>query len=425
MVLHKEKEDAYSQAVASGKYNRENGIHGKYDNVRIYWEDKVTRFFLRPYLEHLIQLRVKTGKKIRILDLGCGSGDGYELLTDINRSDSKLSDNEIHLITDDNLDHYKGIEINKDLLNQNVERWGENSKMQCVWGDFSQGLPVEKTEQPFDIYLTSYGALSHLNEEKTVRLFVDIVNHAENGSILVGDWLGRFSYEWQQLWNNDLSKEFWMDYVISYIYPAQFRDKVELASLNLRLLCQEEINRIIKRVREESGVKLELECLFDRSIFVGRHMDTGDYNLYLKSKQLRRMVNSLFELNYRTDLNQLLIEYHPHSEMSFLNKFFDQLQFCWNKLIQHTKQLLLEYDEDYGDKVNNKTKEITTYPDALLNAMQRMDQTMKGIKYFQQDDLRANIIEPQLAYVLRNLEISLQRGIGTGHSIIGIFTIQK
>lgn len=425
MVLHKEKEDAYSQAVASGKYNRENGIHGKYDNVRIYWEDEVTRFFLRPYLEHLIQLRVKTGKKIRILDLGCGSGDGYELLTDINRSDSKLSDNETHLITDDNLDHYKGIEINKDLLNQNVERWGENSKLQCVWGDFSQGLPVEKTEQPFDIYLTSYGALSHLNEEKTVRLFVYIVNHAENGSILVGDWLGRFSYEWQQLWNNDLSKEFWMDYVISYIYPAQFRNKVELASLNLRLLCQEEINRIIKRVREESGVKLELECLFDRSIFVGRHIDTGDYNPYLKSQQLRRLVNSLFERNYRTDLNQLLIEYHPHSEMSFLNKFFDQFQFCWNKLIQHTMQLLLEYDEDYGDKVNNKTKEITTYPDALLNAMQRMDQTMKGIKYFQQDDFRANIIEPQLAYVLRNLEISLQRGIGTGHSIIGIFTIQK
>jgi len=276
------KDDPYSQAVASGKYVRETGLQGKYDNVRVFWEDEVTRLFLRPQVEALLERRTKEKKGIRILDLGCGSGDGYELLTRMRQSNAGLAENKIYLIPENRLTRYKGIEINKDLLNQNAARWGENAGMVFEWGDFSKGLPVTEGELPYDIYLTSYGALSHLNESRTVKLFSDIVKHAEDGSLLIGDWLGRYSYEWRQLWNGDTDREQWMDYFISYIYPEDQRAKARLTPLKLRLLCRKEVLRMIKKVEEKTGIHLEVKNIYDRSIFVGRHMDTGDYNPYLK-----------------------------------------------------------------------------------------------------------------------------------------------
>jgi hypothetical protein len=40
-------------------------------------------------------------------------------------------------------------------------------------------------------------------------------------------------------------------------------------------------------------------------------------------------------------------------------------------------------------------------------------------------DSRANIIEPQLAYALRKLEMELQTGDGVGHGLVGVFEIKK
>jgi len=40
-------------------------------------------------------------------------------------------------------------------------------------------------------------------------------------------------------------------------------------------------------------------------------------------------------------------------------------------------------------------------------------------------DTRANIIEPQLAYALRKLEMDMQPGFGVGHGLIGILEICK
>ena len=45
---------AYTEAVSSGLYAKRSGLVGKYDNVRRYWEDEITRIFLRPHLQRLI-----------------------------------------------------------------------------------------------------------------------------------------------------------------------------------------------------------------------------------------------------------------------------------------------------------------------------------------------------------------------------------
>jgi hypothetical protein len=53
--------------------------------------------------------------------------------------------------------------------------------------------------------------------------------------------------------------------------------------------------------------------------------------------------------------------------------------------------------------------------------MQRVVNTTGGLP----GDSRANIIEPQLAYALRRLEMELQSGAGTGHGLVGILKINK
>ena len=38
---------------------------------------------------------------------------------------------------------------------------------------------------------------------------------------------------------------------------------------------------------------------------------------------------------------------------------------------------------------------------------------------------RANIIEPQLGYALRSLEINMQKGVGYGHGLVAILEVTK
>ena len=85
-----EQMSAYSEAVKSGLYEKQSGLVGKYDNVRRYWEDEITRMYLRPYLQKLIDRNQSLMRRLRILDLGCGSADGYELLTGVRQRDADL-----------------------------------------------------------------------------------------------------------------------------------------------------------------------------------------------------------------------------------------------------------------------------------------------------------------------------------------------
>ncbi|MBW2199150.1 MAG: hypothetical protein JRF58_15225 [Deltaproteobacteria bacterium] len=71
---------AYTQAFQTGKYDKATGLLGKYDNVRRFWEDQVTAIFLRPALNDLVARKKKRLERMRILDVGCGSGDGYDLI---------------------------------------------------------------------------------------------------------------------------------------------------------------------------------------------------------------------------------------------------------------------------------------------------------------------------------------------------------
>lgn len=414
---------AYSQAAGTGQYERTTGLTGKYDNVRRFWEDQVAGQFLRPSLNDLMDKKRERLERVRVADLGCGSGDGYDLLMGITSRDAGIYEYINTAITREMLQEYVGLDINEDLLAQAREVHGDNPKTSFMPGDLTQGLPsVLADREPFDVYFTSYGTLSHLRDEECARLFADVFRHAQDGSLLIGDWLGRYSVEWQDLWHHPPDEEYFMDYRISYIYSEEERDQVDVAAFPLRLMTKDEILRIITEASDRAGVGFEVCGFVDRSLLVGRHMETRDYNA--NCPRLRRPINSLFEGYLRTDLESLLADYVPRPGFDHLNSFFESFFMSTNALVNYTITLLVNYDSEKGE-LGACPEVLPYYPEPLKEAMHTMRKVIEGVGWLPWGDVRANVIEPHLGYSLRKLEMDLQPGAGMGHSLGCVLKITK
>ena len=258
-------------------------------------------------------------------------------------------------------------------------------------------------------------------DDELVDLLTDIARHARDGSLLVCDWLGRYSYEWQELWQVEEESDYTMDYVVSYIYPEEDRAGKQLEHLTLRLMSTREVNSLCEKAARKAGLGIELELMLDRSVFVGRHMDTRDYNRY--SQPLRTAVNSLFETNVRTNLDTLIADYHPLDGFDEVNAFYERYQMSWNALVQYTIDLLYHYDSQFRD---NELPEIPeSYPQIVCEMMMYIKNIVESCHWIKVGDTRANIIEPQLGYALRELEFKVQRGLGCGHGLVGIYKLRE
>ncbi len=418
--------EAYTEAVTSGLYAKQSGLVGKYDNVRRLWEDEITRHFLHPHLKRLIEQKQSRMQRVRIMDLGCGSADGYELLAGVRNRNADLQDFEVALLPPNILSVYKGVDLNEELITQAQGIYGHDSKLVFEQADFTQGLPLAENEKPYDLYFASYGTCSHHNEDETlIRLLADIASRVEKHCLIVCDWLGRYSYAWQSLWTNDLSENRNMDYVVSYIYEKEERERRrdELQHLLLRLVSRREAEGIVAEASKRAEVEIKPLDYFDRSVFTGRHMDTGDYNPH--AQPIRLAVNSLHEANVRTDPSSLLVDYTPKAGFEFINDYFEHLQMCWNALVLYVDELMQNYDVQKRAFSSEQPPVPASYPPALREMMERMKLVVEGVGWLGLGLPRENIIEPQLGYALRYLEMKLQQGLGCAHGLVGIFEVNK
>jgi SAM-dependent methyltransferase len=415
---------AYTQAFQTGKYDKSSGLLGKYDNVRRFWEDQVTAIFLRPFLNDMVERKKKRLERLRILDIGCGSGDGYDLLMGVTTKDPGIYDYIVNAVTDDMLKEYVGIDINENLIQQALEYYGDNPKLRFEVNDISQGMipGILDEEPPFDFYFTSFGTLSHFTNEQCIKIIADVCRHAPEKALFMGDWLGRYTIEWQDLWHHPADQEYFMDYRISYIYPEEERATADVASFALKLVCRDEVMHIIEQASMEAGVGIKPLVFFDRSIFIGRHLDTGDYNK--NCPKLRGPVNALFETYVRTDLENLLVDYVPRPGFEHLNNFFESFFMSCNALVKYTMNLLGDYDCEAG-KLKCIPDILPYYPKPLQAAMETMRRVIEGVGWLNWGDVRANLIESVLGFALRKLEMELQPGAGMGHGLVGIFEITK
>ena len=415
---------AYTQAFQTGKYDKATGLLGKYDNVRRFWEDQVTAIFLRPALNDLVARKKKRLERLRILDVGCGSGDGYDLIMGVTTKHPGIHDYIVNAVTDDMLKEYVGIDLNENLIQQALEYYGDKPKLRFETTDISQGMipGILGEEPPFDLYFTSFGTLSHFTSEQCIKIIADILRHAPDQALFMGDWLGRYTFEWQDLWHHPADSEYFMDYRISYIYPEEERATADVAAFPLKLVCRQEIEDIIKKASQQAGVEIKPLVYFDRSIFIGRHLDTGDYNK--NCPKLRGPVNALFETYVRTDLENLLVDYVPRTGFEHLNNFFESFFMSSNALVKYTMGLLGDYDCDTG-KLECTPDILPYYPKPLQEAMETMRRVVEAVGWLKWGDVRANLIESVLGFALRKLEMELQPGSGMGHGLVGIFEIKK
>ena len=283
--------------------------------------------FLRPHLQRLIERKQAMMQRVRILDLGCGSADGYELLTGVRQRESDLEDVEVHLLTPEVLGRYKGVDLNEDLLAQARGIYGDNPKLEFSQADFLHGVPITADEKPYDLYFTSYGTCSiTMTTKRSSNCWLTLLGDVDSYAVVFCDWLDATLRMAVPL-TNDLSENRNMDYVVSYIYEAEEREqrRNELQHLCLRLVSRQEAEAIIAEASRRQAWRSSRSLLRPRRAHGSPHGHSG-YNSH--AQPLRQAVNSLHEDNLRTDLSTLLFDYAPKSGFEFINDYFEHLQMC-------------------------------------------------------------------------------------------------
>lgn len=407
----------YSETVARGLYERSRrGLFGKHDNVRAYWEDELTRSALRPWVREQRASAASAGRRLRVLDLGCGAGQGYDLLTQIRRNDLSVDDVQHHVIEPADLELYLGIDLSPAMVQQGRANYRDLDNVRFERADLREDLGPAWSQAPFDVYFSSYGALSHLNSSELEARLVQIAAHARPGALVVLDLIGRFSLEWPAYWQVNTEDEMIRPYSMSYLFGEEERARGQIETFPLRFWTGREVRTLCSKVSVAASVPVRVREIFDRSIFVGRHVDTGEYGTPLPP--LRRLVNRLYEHNVRTPLEQLRIEYQPIPGAGYLNEVFARLSSCWTTVTDFARRRLT------GARVDLVAMQgWREFPPALQMALVTLDRVIDSVAWMDAGDVRANFIEPQLANVLQRMQYQLQEGLGIGHGLVAVLCI--
>lgn len=407
----------YSETVARGLYERSRrGLFGKHDNVRAYWEDELTRSALRPFVRERRARCAAAGRGLRVLDLGCGAGQGYDLLTQIRDNDLSVDEVQRHVVEPADLELYLGVDLSASMVQQGRSNYRNLRSVRFEEADLRVDLGPATHETAFDIYFSSYGALSHLTAAELEARLVQITRHAAPGALIVLDLLGRFSLEWPDYWRANTEGEKVRPYSMSYLFAEEERALGSIETFPLRFWTGREVRSLCSKVGTEAGKSVRVRELFDRSIFVGRHIDTREYGT--RMPPLRRLVNSLYEHNVRTPLEQLQITYEPIPEAGHLNEVFTRLSHCWSTVTEFARQRL------GGARIDLVQMEgWREFPPALQMALVTLDRIVDSVAWMDAGDVRANFIEPQLAYVLQRMQYHLQEGLGCGHGLVAVLSV--
>ena len=411
---HRRVQSNYGQAVAAGGYNVYRAdLAGKHDNVRIFWEDQIRRLFLRP---HLMARPVAAGRPMRVLDLGCGSGQGFALLTQIEREPRSLALHHEWVLGENDIE-YVGADLSEAMVAKGRENYAGRENVFFFQADLNEGLGALREESPFDLYFSSYGSFSHLSRAKMTALLAQIGRHARDGALVVLDFNGRYSIEWPEFWSARTEAEKVRDYTMNYLYLGDDAAMARADHFPLRFWTGDEPARLARAAGRVAGCGFELLGQMDCSVLVGRHVDTAQYHPELKP--LRRMVNSLHRDFQRTDLRGLHVDPGLAGDHPVVTPVLSNLIRCWNVLVDFTSRRM-DRPIRFAD-----IAEWSAYPPELQFAIMGMDRIIADAAWIQNGDARANLIEPQLAYLLRSLEISQQRGIGCGHGHLAILRVVK
>lgn len=403
------KTEFYEAAVSRGFYGLErSGLYGIKDNVRKYWEDISIKLLMRPYVESLLNKK----NSIRIVDLGCGSGEGYELLTHIPENPNKKND---FILSKKNIEIYHGLDISTSMLNQGKINYKGYDNVIFEHADLSINHSLFK-ESPFDIYFSSYASLSHLSFDSLLELTNCLLKQADKNSIIIYDLLGRYSPEWPIYWH--MTSKDMLSYNMAYLLSENERESMNYEIYPSTFWDSDELSLLIEKSALHANRNIKIHT-YDRSMFVGRHMDTGIFNN--SKKQYRYQVNRLFDRDYRGEINELKIEttFYENYESYLPEKVKNKLKLFskhWNIVIYFLDQLM-----------NDKQLAIDCFlhiqDDIIAKELEMLAWLYNNSNRFPVVDFWASVMGPQIACVLRNLELDLTQGFGCGHGLVCIIEV--
>jgi SAM-dependent methyltransferase len=400
----------YEVAVRSGFYGVDrSNLFGKKDNVRKFWEDMSIKLWLRPLLEDLLARK----PRLRVVDLGCGSGEGFELLTHVPvRSHGEQSGRDF-LLDVTGID-YVGIDISPAMVEQGQRNYAQHTNVRFAQADLAAGFTLEN-DPPFDIYFSSFGSMSHLTCEALTELTVQIFTHATREALVVFDVLGRFSPEWPRYWHAS-SREM-LPYNMAYLLPADARTSERIDWFKNSFWAADELEAMIHGAAVRAGRRVELPVLADRSVFVGRHIETGLFGA--PPMPLRYQINRLLDHGYRGQLEQLRVDLAHLAPYAALQPvIWERLgrnAAQWNAIVDLVAALMTKRDDEVR-------RLIESTPAPLSDDMKMLAWLCRNGERFPVADYWASVVGPQVAMVLRNIELAQPEALGCGH---GLFCVAK
>jgi hypothetical protein len=161
--------------------------------------DPVRDVLEREWLGRLLNSLLHMAPGARVLDLGSGDGTVRELIGD-------------------RAGGYLGVDL------------FPTSGMDTVRHDLRDGLGAAGDE-PFDLYVGSFGVASHLAPAELRRLMAEIATSASAGATVAVEALGLFSLEWPALWDSRPGEERTLRYRLAGEVQIHPWSPAELAGL--------------------------------------------------------------------------------------------------------------------------------------------------------------------------------------------------
>lgn len=351
------------------------------DGVKVEWEEPLS---LSVFKHALAQLSKNKGEKLSVIDVGSGTGDGYRLLSTLLSEEADLG-YELE---------YLGVDVSPQMVETASNLYGNHSNVRFECAD----IRTRQLDRPFDLYLSCGVPYSHLtHEELYLALKAIVTNICRNRSrcAAIVDVLGRYSIEWTYKW-----KQSRWDYSMSF-----FESEGGAEPTWMSFYSHQHLQEIMQQAANDVGCPVEKFAFFDRSIMVGRHTSTRQFNPELP--QYRSLVNSLLDPSQETELSQLIFQVELGSAPGHILDFFGKFSGWWNTLVSDATELL-------GESLAVEQVELPSEVQGFKAAAQ------KELQQISEKHLYRQRVEFMLARMLHLLEATQQPGLGVGHDLFGV-----